>query len=265
MGYWNVHGYPQLLPGVSLPFRPEIQDLIASPEHLDDYWVDWNSTEDDPYISDGRAPRSFPDYNCLADFMRTSAGTTADGWTVRDLVRHGLLRYIEWRTSTVVGPGVTCQFEANCRLSLTFGDLMQEIDAGCPVILFVSRSGSGTYDHAVLAYGYDDTDPSRPKIAAMDTDMGNPLETIDWWPWDKVCGGGVTLRPVSEPYCPLPGDTNQDGVVNVIDLMNVRSHLGRNLPTNPGAVPADVTGDGQVDISDFLTVRANLGVSGSPW
>lgn len=50
------------------------------------------------------------------------------------------------------------------------------------------------------------------------------------------------------------GDTNQDGLVNVVDLLAVIGAWGA-CPVGP--CPADVNGDGQVDVTDLLLVINN--------
>ena len=56
----------------------------------------------------------------------------------------------------------------------------------------------------------------------------------------------------------LPGDVNDDGVVNVQDMLVVRNQMLGLL----GAVPTlfgDVNGDGKVDINDYTAVRKLVG------
>jgi hypothetical protein len=52
----------------------------------------------------------------------------------------------------------------------------------------------------------------------------------------------------------LPGDTNGDGVVDLVDLNNVRNHFG-------GTAGGDTNGDGIVDLVDLNAVRNNFGAS----
>lgn len=58
----------------------------------------------------------------------------------------------------------------------------------------------------------------------------------------------------------LPGDTNGDGNVNLVDLNNVRNHFGANGP----GVLGDTNGDGQVNLVDLNAVRNNFGAGNSP-
>ena len=60
------------------------------------------------------------------------------------------------------------------------------------------------------------------------------------------------LIPVTKPL--LVEDVNEDGVVNILDLVLVASHLGQT-----GQNDADVNGDGIVNILDLVLVAGALG------
>jgi hypothetical protein len=56
----------------------------------------------------------------------------------------------------------------------------------------------------------------------------------------------------------LPGDVNDDGVVNVQDMVQIRNEMLGLL----GALPTifgDINGDGRVDINDYTMVRKLIG------
>ena len=60
------------------------------------------------------------------------------------------------------------------------------------------------------------------------------------------------------------GDVNQDGIVNVLDIILVAQNLGQKSPSNPRV---DVNKDGQVNILDLVFVAERLGekvVSAAP-
>ena len=50
-------------------------------------------------------------------------------------------------------------------------------------------------------------------------------------------------------------DVNVDGVVNILDLVMVAQHIGREKPGNPRV---DVNGDGVVNIQDLVIVANNF-------
>ena len=83
--------------------------------------------------------------------------------------------------------------------------------------------------------------------------------------------GGYGLLPVIDeirvgttyldvlPDFPLPGDTNDDDLVDMVDYINIRNHLnlsGALVPSTVALHP-DVTGDGKVTIADYRLWKDN--------
>lgn len=99
---------------------------------------------------------------------------------------------------------------------------------------------------------YATTDGEGLSLTIRDT--GAALEswsTKDAWKASSRAGGtpGAADAPV------VPGDTNGDGVVDLVDLNNVRNHFGENGPN----VVGDTNGDQRVDLVDLNAVRNNFG------
>ena len=72
---------------------------------------------------------------------------------------------------------------------------------------------------------------------------------------------GIKLWDVASAIAPsepekIAADVNDDGVVNIQDLVLVASSLGKTGPTS-----ADVNADGVVDIRDLVTVAGALGTA----
>jgi hypothetical protein len=136
--------------------------------HVDDYWISYGSTSQDPYIVNGWVPHTS---DCTADFMGTSRssyglpdGATAfyydpSGDPLYDYIAsgmpdgtHGMRLFAESRGYTVStnfyqlikGQG------SNPNKGFTFEDFMAEIDAGRPVLIQVTG-------HTMLGFGYDNT------------------------------------------------------------------------------------------------------------
>src|SRR5262249_50687864 len=59
----------------------------------------------------------------------------------------------------------------------------------------------------------------------------------------------------------VPGDFNDDGVVNSQDMVGVRNQL---LGIIPPTIFGDINGDGKVDINDYNAVRARIGTTLPP-
>lgn len=137
--------------------------------HVDDYWVQYNSSSPDPYITGGWTQHDYGD--CTGDYMGTnqSALSNSDGATTfyfyatgeplynytgcepdnRDGC-HGLRDFYESRGYTVVQNYTQCIYGYNGNtIGFTFSQYVQEINAGRPVLIQLSG-------HTVLGYGYDE-------------------------------------------------------------------------------------------------------------
>ncbi len=73
----------------------------------------------------------------------------------------------------------------------------------------------------------------------------------------SVYYSGIETEEIHSGPANLPGDTNGDGVVDLVDLNNVRNHFGETGEN----VPGDTDGNGIVDLADLNAVRNNFGAS----
>jgi PKD repeat protein len=138
--------------------------------HVNDYWVQYGSTSDDPYIINGWTAHTYGD--CTGDFMGTnqsalgsSDGSTTfynyiDGSPLYNYTDcepgsidgcHGLRDFYESRGYGVIQnySQYIYGYQGNT-LGFTFNQFKQEIDNGRPVLIQLAG-------HTVLGYGYDDT------------------------------------------------------------------------------------------------------------
>lgn len=108
----------------------------------------------------------------------------------------------------------------------------------------------------------DPRDASNPQVYRLEAGLhtltikqgedGTKLDAI-------VITNDLDLRELD--FCvKLAGDANGDGVVNILDLVQVRNDYGKS--GNPGWLPADVNIDGVVNILDLVIVRNQYGQSG---
>jgi len=72
--------------------------------------------------------------------------------------------------------------------------------------------------------------------------------------WIGTAPDGVAVITISDPVT-QPGDLDNNGVVDVFDLLELLSAWG----SCSGACPADITGDGMVNVFDLLELLANWG------
>ena len=95
----------------------------------------------------------------------------------------------------------------------------------------------------------------EPVLLELVTDSGKTV-SCDWAHWADLF---ITAEGV-EPS----GDVNQDGTVNILDIILVAQNLGQKPPSNPRI---DANNDGQVNILDLVFVAERLGekvVSAAP-
>ena len=173
LGFYDRNGYNgstyrNLIPGgvaEQTTFSGSNQivlDVVASPEHIADYYVAYDHYGDDPN------PGGHED-NCLADFMETSKDAaensdggssfwywqTGDPFTLEDIklynmedtsAIYGIAEWI-WRQGydieTLWNRYIDRQVYGGC----TFSEFRQEIDAGRPTLLHLNG-------HVMVAYGY---------------------------------------------------------------------------------------------------------------
>ena len=190
MGYWDRHGFPNFYTGLTangvaplstFGSNAGIKSMWASkagfdgrpadqPGHDDDYYVDYESTAPDPYVTAGRVEHT-PD--CIGDFIGlsqnkwTNLGGECDGnidafsfvfWdksgerrvnfgpqtpTVARAtdIQSGLKAWTEYRGNEcdVLTQLTDFNPEVPAGKGFTFEDLKTEIDAGYPVLLFMQK------------------------------------------------------------------------------------------------------------------------------
>lgn len=187
-GYWDRHGYPDIYTGPTggglapLGEQGGIRALWTSqagldgrpadmPGHTDDYYVGYESTGQDPYITFGR-PEHTPD--CIGDFIGLSQNKWSDlngecrgnidafsfvFWdkTGNRRVNHyttnnnvyvpdigsGLKEWMRWRgyDADVFTQLSDFNPERTTSAGFTYEDVKREISAGNPVLCFLQRNG----------------------------------------------------------------------------------------------------------------------------
>lgn len=157
VGYWDSHpsgNWANLVEGNVSSWNTTAMNMVASPEHLADYWG-----SPDPN------PGGHLD-NCLADFMHTSRSGDGlgDGGTWSNMVPVGLKNYTQWDDPTTV---TNEAYYVNCwRESVeyrgglfTWEAFKAEIDAGNPMLVNVIEyhgTATGWSGHSLVGYGYQE-------------------------------------------------------------------------------------------------------------
>ena len=175
LGYWDGHGFDDLVPGDASVQNSYVDAMIASAGHIEDYAYpydnyytgilpDKSTTLDGAHSSD-----------CVADFMHTSWSSDGNmyGWSWSDMVDDGFSGYVSWANSAysvattwVIGSG------------LTWERYVHEIDSGHPVVFLVDSEGDGYTDHFVTAIGYSQVGSDK-MYACYDT-WGNYIRYCDF-------------------------------------------------------------------------------------
>ena len=129
------------------------------------------------------------------------------------------------------------------------------LQEGCSdgVFFKVLVNGETQSEHFADAFRWEDTNISLSRYAGehvlleLITDPGVVVH-CDWAHWADLF---ITAKGVESS-----GDVNQDGIINVLDIILVAQNLGQKPPSNPRV---DVNKDGQVNILDLVLIAENLG------
>ena len=161
IGYYDSHGFDELIPGDASAQTASVQQAIASDSsgggglgHYDDYSLpidDGTVLLDKSELPAGDEHAS----NSVADYMHTSwsvEGLTYGGsWT--DMVGPAFAGYVNYRNSAYA-PGSAVHYVGDPVSMTTWTVLKGEVDAGRPMVLIADSSGDGQVDHAITGIGY---------------------------------------------------------------------------------------------------------------
>jgi hypothetical protein len=191
VGYWDSSGFGNLIPGSNdwSTNQAAIETMIASPDHIVDYWG-----------ADRVPPPPLHADDCVADFMHASRGPYADGYSPFSMQDNGLAGYAEY-----------CGYLGSTALNTTYDEndswaddtywnaFLAEINAGRPVELYTDSDADGNPDHFVTAYGYDAQakqyichNPSSPGEKRYDFARAAPGQAFG-------LRGSTSFIPVPEP------------------------------------------------------------------
>jgi len=182
----------------------------TSKGHVDDYWINVNSTGD-PYYNHWSPHNSVGSGDCLADFMGTSQwypgnlqnkdgstgytfyynGNPYSSTSFGDLA-YGVKKYIEYKGYNVSSYYNQLIYSAG-GYGCTFQDYKNEIDAGKPVFIHVrghTMLGVGYNDTSSTIYLHDTWDYSRHSMT-----WGGSYSEMGHWAMTVIRIGGSPLTP----------------------------------------------------------------------
>lgn len=168
MGYWDLQGFRELLPGEAARQTPMINQAITSAASHTDYAAPLDS------LGSGLLPDKSQfggahTSNSLADFLRTSWSSANNiyGWTKLEDTADGLVAYTDYINRTrgmQYAAAAYNEFWGN----FTWSEFVNQIDAGRPLLLVVDTEGDNVSDHYVTAIGYR-TNHGYAEYASYDT------------------------------------------------------------------------------------------------
>jgi hypothetical protein len=190
-GYWDLHGYGNLFDasGQDLFLTANVQDQISSPAHNAKY----DFTPDNPNLP---AP---PDTS-IADYFHTSEGSLGYGWSFQSDAPEAFSGYAAYR-----GYDFSSSDEYFYS-GFTWDLFTSEIDAGRPVLFLVDTGGTGSTDHFVPVFGYDDRGAAGRWYGFYTT--WSEDETVAWEPFRGLAAGhawGIAYATFARPFgAPVP-------------------------------------------------------------
>ena len=131
--------------------------------------------------------------------------------------------------------------------------LLDENARGDGVTFAVLLNGQKRFSRFIETPGWTDDQISLSEFVGeivlleLVTDSGES-DSWDWAHWADLL---ITAKEAE-----LNGDVNQDGTVNILDIVLVGQNLGQKPPSDPRT---DVNNDGQVNVLDLVLVAEQLG------
>jgi hypothetical protein len=209
IGYWDEHGFGQLVDGDASSQTSAVNAMIATEGPASNYTDYCIPVDSPPELRPDKSedpPGDEHAHECVADFMRTSQSRSLNyyGWSWFSDVGRAVRDYVRLAGSGQYAALVDGLYSGS---SLTWDVFRTEIDAGRPLVLLVDTGGDGLTDHFVTAVGYDEA-ASVPYYGCLNTWDSR----IHWFqfapmaagqPWGVF--GGVMLRLIhlsEHVYCP---------------------------------------------------------------
>jgi len=180
VGYWDAHGFDDLVTGDASVQNEYVNDMIASSGHIADYAypIDnyWTGLLPDKSTLGGAH-----ESDCVADFMHTSWSSDGNmwGWSWSDMVDDGFSDYVKLKN-----PSYSVSTTRLVGSSVTWERYVHEINSGHPVVFLVDSDGDGYTDHFVTGIGYA-MQGNMKFYACYDT--WNPNDS--WYVFDKMGKG----------------------------------------------------------------------------
>ena len=226
VGFWDSHGYDQLIPGDNSSQTDAALEAIASDTGLNGgpgHYEDYSAPRDDsgPVLPDKSAPPAGDEHasNSIADFEHTSwsADGLTYGSTYINKVGPGFVAYVEYAQPSCSATSAD-YWVGSPASTTTWGVIKTEVDAGRPMVLSVDCTGDGEVDHAITCVGYRESS-GYPEYAYYNTwdhtmywaQYRPPSNAYKWGVYMvtalAVSGGGDPVPPPAPDPVPDPTPT----------------------------------------------------------
>jgi len=175
IGYYDTHGFTDLIDGDASTQTSYVNDAIANSNHYSDYSLPIDSPPN--LLADKSQLGGAHSSNCIADFMNTSWSSRSNywGWSWSNDIAPAFTNYIQMRNSTYV---VSTSYQY-FNTGTSWNNFKSEIDSNKPVVLLVDSNGDGYTDHFVTGIGYDDTGMLYAIYDTWD-------HSIHWYQWRSM-------------------------------------------------------------------------------
>lgn len=227
IGYWDRHGYDNLIIGDSSTYSDAVKNAIASTGHYADYYT---GTAVDASQTGGTHSD-----DSIADFLHTSRSAFGldDGITFygfQGVGVHGFANYRGYDNFETTGKAWG---------GFTFSNMTTEIDAGRPVLLDVDSTADGVNDHSIAVFGYNSS--TQQLLVHDGWSSTTDMRWIDFKPAAVGQNFGIAYATFVNPHASSPVGQQQflhlanDGVgsaVTYIGNLNASGALSSTLKTS---------------------------------
>jgi uncharacterized protein (TIGR02145 family) len=180
VGYYDLHGFPDLIAGDAATQTEYVNGAIANDQHYNDYSLPIDYSPN--LIKDNSELGGAHTSNCIADFMQTSWSSRYNywGWSWSSDIAPAFTNYVHLINADYIATTSSIYYS-----NPDIWDLYKtEIDNNRPVVMLVDTDGNGSTDHFVTGIGYD---VSGSLYAIYDTWD----HTIHWYPWRVLSVGNT--------------------------------------------------------------------------